>query len=216
LFRRTSTACSESGAPDARTRIVDIGYNGLVADPVAAWKLYMLPRLGTAQTRERKARRTDAAQSQGQAAFRLSAETMGWTVIVSRPGSRFTAAPFDIPKEEGYRMNAEWQQFCETLQRSATSCLSPPDDQPAPKASAYLARLASSGVERYLTGAERLTNGIAFNQPRIGGLTRTTALAPPFESGRRYRITGGIHQAYRIGLGVYSLARPTAAFPGRL
>ena len=105
-------------------------------------------------------------------------------------------------------MNTQWQEFYETLRQSGDELLlAAPDEQTRGEGVAYLARLTAYGIERYLMGAERLTNGIAFNTPRIGGYNPDYRIgAANLQPGRHYRISGRIDQAYRIGLGVYSLA----------
>jgi len=55
-------------------------------------------------------------------------------------------------------------------------------------------------------GAERLTNGIAFSVPRIGGYNPDYQVGSAnLSGGRRYRLRGRINGAYRIGVGVYTL-----------
>jgi len=105
-------------------------------------------------------------------------------------------------------MSAQWQEFCNTLQETGNELLlAAPDDQTRAEGVAYLARLAAYGIERHMMGSDRLTNGLTFSAPRIGGYNPDYRIgAANLQSGRRYRIRGRMNEAYRIGLGVYSLA----------
>ena len=101
----------------------------------------------------------------------------------------------------------EWRQFCETLEQIGAELLpAAPDDATRAEGVAYLARLTAYGVERFLSGAERLTNGLSFNVPRIGGYNPDYIVGSANVSGdRHYRLTGKINDAYRIGVGAYSV-----------
>jgi hypothetical protein len=105
-------------------------------------------------------------------------------------------------------MGNEWQDFCATLHKLGNELLSAaPDEQTRAEGVAYLARLAAGAIQRNLMGAERLSNGIDFNQPRIGGYNPDYRLGVAnVHAGQRYRLSGQMHDAYRLGLGIYSLA----------
>jgi Protein of unknown function (DUF1254) len=105
-------------------------------------------------------------------------------------------------------MANQWQDFCTSLQSLGNELLSAaPDEQTRTEGVAYLARLAAGAIQRNLMGAERLTNGIDFNQPRIGGYNPDYRLGVAnVLPGQRYRLTGQVNDAYRLGLGIYSLA----------
>jgi hypothetical protein len=103
-------------------------------------------------------------------------------------------------------MSSQWENFCATLQKMGNELLrAAPDEQTRAEGEAYLARLAAGGIQRFLSGPERLTNGIDFNQTRIGGFNPDYRLGTANVQGdRHYRLRGRINQAYRIGLGLYS------------
>src|SRR5579872_2978106 len=104
-------------------------------------------------------------------------------------------------------IDGEWRQFCETLEQIGAELLpAAPDDATRAEGVAYLARLSAYGVERFLSGAERLTNGLSFNVPRIGGYNPDYIIGSANLLGdRRYRLTGKTNDAHRIGVGVYSV-----------
>ena len=105
-------------------------------------------------------------------------------------------------------MDSQWREFCEVLQNMGSELIAAaPDDQTRAEGVAYLARLMAYGIERHLMGTERLINGLNFNSPRIGGYNPDYRIgAANLRSGQSCRIRGRMNQAYRIGLGVYSLA----------
>jgi hypothetical protein len=104
-------------------------------------------------------------------------------------------------------IDEEWRQFCATLEQIGAELLpAAPDDGTRAEGVAYLARLAAYGVERFLSGSELLTNGLSFNVPRIGGYNPDYIIGSANLAGdRRYRLTGKINDAYRIGVGAYSV-----------
>jgi hypothetical protein len=105
-------------------------------------------------------------------------------------------------------MENQWQEFCATLQRLGDELLrAAPDDLTRAEGAAYLARLAAGAIQRNLMGTERLTDGIDFNQPRIGGYNPDYRLGVAnVQAGQLYRLSGRVHDAHRLGLGIYSLA----------
>ncbi|HLG88134.1 MAG TPA: hypothetical protein VKZ79_13165 [Alphaproteobacteria bacterium] len=100
-----------------------------------------------------------------------------------------------------------WRQFCATLEQIGAELLpAAPDDATCAEGVGYLARLAAYGVERFLSGSERLANGLSFDVPRIGGYNPDYIIGSAnLASERRYRLTGKINDAYRIGVGAYSV-----------
>ena len=100
-----------------------------------------------------------------------------------------------------------WRQFCSSLQQLGTELLEQaPDEATRAEGIAYLARLSAYGIERFLMGPERLTNGISFNVARIGGYNPDYRVGSAnLNSDTRYRLRGRINQAYRIGIGAYSV-----------
>lgn len=104
-------------------------------------------------------------------------------------------------------IDAHWQQFCSTLRQLGAELLeAAPDEETRTEGAAYLARLSAYGVERFLMGPERLTNGISFNVARIGGYNPDYRVGSAnLQSDRCYRLRGKINQAHRIGVGAYSV-----------
>jgi hypothetical protein len=105
-------------------------------------------------------------------------------------------------------MADQWQEFCATLQSLGAELLAAaPDEQTRAEGIGYLARLASGAIQRNMMGPERLTNGLDFNQPRIGGFNPDYRIGVAnVQPTKRYRLRGQMNDVYRLGLGLYSLA----------
>jgi len=104
-------------------------------------------------------------------------------------------------------IDEQWRQFHATLEALGKELLpAAPDAETRVEGVAYLARLAAYGIERHLMGPERLQNGLSFTVPRIGGYNPDYRIGSTnLDPKKRYRLSGSIRGAYRIGVGAYSL-----------
>ena len=103
-------------------------------------------------------------------------------------------------------MDAQWQEFCDTLLTTGNSLLAAaPDEETRVEGLAYLARVAAYTIERNLLAQVRMTNGVMLGGGGVAGSNPDFRYgSAPIDPSKRYLLKGQMNDAHRVALSLYT------------